>query len=193
MANPTHRRRKPTHKISFLECLGGPALSPGHPTTIRPLLQHAAESLQATYPKLKRITIAGDFRRGCELVGDLSIVAEAPSSGPVRGTPAQGALHVHLSDRKHFGATLLFATGSAAHLDSLQALAANKGMRLDPSGLSKGPTAIAADEKEIYRNLGLPFIEPELREGRGEIERARLWYEPHLERIHEEAEVRRGI
>jgi DNA polymerase (family 10) len=135
------------------------------------LLDHAIESLQAANPKLKRITIAGDFRRGCELVGDLSIVAEAPTSGGARGAPTQGGLGVHLSDRKHFGATLLFATGSTAHLDGLQALAAAKGMQIDPDGLRTGRTVIASEEIEIYRALGLPFIAPELREGRGEIER----------------------
>ena len=45
-------------------------------------------------------------------------------------------------------------------------------MRLDPDGLHKGRRVIAAKEEDIYRALGLPFIEPELREGHGEIERA---------------------
>ena len=55
---------------------------------------------------------------------------------------------------------------------NFEALAADKGMRLDPDGLHKGRRVIAAKEEDIYRALGLPFIEPELREGRGEIERA---------------------
>src|SRR3954471_6261671 len=42
------------------------------------LLAHAKDSLRKARPELKRVTIAGDFRRGCELVGDLTIVAEAP-------------------------------------------------------------------------------------------------------------------
>jgi DNA polymerase (family 10) len=41
------------------------------------LLAHAKDSLRKARPELKRVTIAGDFRRGCELVGDLTIVAEA--------------------------------------------------------------------------------------------------------------------
>jgi DNA polymerase (family X) len=45
-------------------------------------------------------------------------------------------------------------------------------MRLEPDGLHKGRSVVAAKEVDIYRALGLPFIEPELREGRGEIERA---------------------
>ena len=91
-------------------------------------------------PDLKRVTIAGDFRRGCELVGDFSIVAEAPTSGEAPAAANAGGLQVYLTDRKHFGAALLFATGSAAHLDELQALAADKGMRLEADGLHKGRT-----------------------------------------------------
>jgi DNA polymerase (family 10) len=134
------------------------------------LLEHAVESLQAARPRLKRITIAGDFRRGCELVGDLSLVAEGPDEAS--RAPAPGGLPIHLADHKHFGAALLFATGSAAHLEGLQALAAAKGMRLDQEGLHQGRKVIAAEEAEIYRALELPFIPPELREGRGEIEQA---------------------
>lgn len=80
------------------------------------LLEHAKDSLHSARPDLKRLTIAGDFRRGCELVGDLSIVAECPAGkNRSRASDAEG-LQVHLADRKHFGAALLFATGSAAHL-----------------------------------------------------------------------------
>jgi DNA polymerase (family 10) len=136
------------------------------------LLDHAVDSLKAAHPRLKRITIAGDFRRGCELIGDLSIVAEAPISDAARDWSPQGGLQVYLSERKRFGAVLLFATGSASHIEKLQDLAAAKGMRLDAGGLRKGARVIAGEEKDIYQALGLPFIPPELREGRGEIERA---------------------
>jgi DNA polymerase (family 10) len=135
------------------------------------LLERAAASLHAANPKLKRITVAGDFRRGCELVADMSIVAEGPGSGSPNGE-VEGGPEVSIVDRKHFGAALLFATGSEAHLSGLRSLAASKGMRLDEDGLHKGRSVIAAGEEDIYRALGLPFVEPELREGRGEIERA---------------------
>jgi DNA polymerase (family 10) len=134
------------------------------------LLDHAKDSLQIARPELKRLTLAGDFRRGCELVRDLAIVAE--SSTPIDDDISSGGLQVHLADRKHFGATLLLATGSAAHLEGLRELAERKSMALEPDGLHKGRTLIAAKEEDIYGALGLPFIEPELREGRGEIERA---------------------
>lgn len=136
------------------------------------LLERAKDSLHGARPEFKRLTIAGDFRRGCELVADLSIVAESSKDkGPLPTSAAEG-LQLHLADRRHFGAALLFATGSAAHLDDLRSLAATKGMRLEPDRLHKGRTVIAAEESEIYRALGLPYIDPELREGRGEIELA---------------------
>jgi DNA polymerase (family X) len=135
------------------------------------LLAHAKDSIRKSRPELKRVTTAGDFRRGCELVGDLAIVAEAAKPDKT-STPSADGLHIHLSDRKHFGAALLFATGSAGHIEQLQALAAEEGMRLEPDGLHKGRTLIAGEEAEIYRALGLTFIDPELREGRDEIEAA---------------------
>jgi DNA polymerase (family 10) len=136
------------------------------------LLAHATDSIGKARPELKRVTIAGDFRRGCELVGDLAIVAEAPKAAKTSKSPVADGLQVRLSDSKHFGAALLFATGSAGHIEQLQALAAEKGFRLEADGFHKGRTLIAGEEADIYRALGLPFIEPELREGRGEVELA---------------------
>ncbi len=136
------------------------------------LLEHAKVSLQKARPDLKHITFAGDFRRGCELVADLALVAEAPRAEQRPADVDSGGLRVHLTDRKHFGATLLHATGSAEHVEQLSALAEQQGMKLDANGLRKGRRLVAAKEQDIYDALGLPFIEPELREGRGEIERA---------------------
>jgi DNA polymerase (family X) len=67
---------------------------------------------------------------------------------------------------------LLHATGSAAHVEQLRTLAEKQGMKLDADGLRIGRRLVAASEENIYDALGLPFIEPELREGRGEIDRA---------------------
>src|SRR5256714_99251 len=136
------------------------------------LLEHARKSLEKTQPELKRVTIAGDFRRGCELVVDLALVAEAPRSDGEPTAHNSSGLKIHLTDRKHFGAALLQATGSSDHLDQLRNLAARNGMRLEGDGLHKDRSLVAGTEEDIYRALGLPFIEPELREGRGEIERA---------------------
>ena len=53
-------------------------------------------------------------------------------------------------------------------------------MNLEHEGLQKGGRLVAASEEDIYRALGLRFIEPELREGRGEIERALAGKIPRL-------------
>ena len=71
------------------------------------LLEHATASLRSARPELKRLTVAGDFRRGCELVGDLALVAEAPSSENDMAVLNSSGLKVHLVARKHFGAALL--------------------------------------------------------------------------------------
>lgn len=106
------------------------------------------------------------------MVGDLRIVAEFSKAGSTSLLSQAEGLQILMSDRKHFGATLLFATGSKAHVEQLQALATERRMRLDADGLHKGRSLVAAEEAEIYRALGLPFIDPELREGRGEVELA---------------------
>jgi len=136
------------------------------------LLEHARASLAKARPDLERITVAGDFRRGCELVADLALVAEASKPDDTPAAQASSGLKVYVTDPKHFGSTLLHATGSIKHLEQLRALAERKGMKLEANGLRKGRRLLAATEEDIYDALGLPFIEPELREGRGEIERA---------------------
>jgi DNA polymerase (family 10) len=90
----------------------------------------------------------------------------------VPGARDTSGLKINVTDRQHFGATLLHATGSAEHLEQLRALAERKGMKLGPDGVRKGRRLVSSKEADIYDALGLPFIEPELREGRGEIERA---------------------
>ena len=138
------------------------------------LLRAAIEQLRRSPASLTRITPAGDLRRGCELVRDLSIVAQMPgertSAVVRRGGPA---LALRLADENHFGAALLMATGSEDHIKGLRALARERGMTLDENGLHKGSRLVAgASEDDIYKALGLSFIPPELREGRGEIEKA---------------------
>ena len=138
------------------------------------LLKNAVKTLERSQPDLERITIAGDLRRGAELVGDLALVAQARmlEDGPV-SLQSSGALTMHLTDAKHYGATLLTATGAQSHLEGLRGVAKAKGLRLDPRGVWRGRKLIASkSEQDIYQALGLPFIEPELREGRDEIARA---------------------
>jgi len=120
------------------------------------LLEHAKAALERTRPQLRHVTVAGDFRRGCELVADLALVAEEPGPQKKPATLDSSDLKIYVADRKHFGAALLHATGSPEHLEQLRALAEKNGMRLEPDGLHKGRSVVAAKEADIYRALGLP-------------------------------------
>ena len=151
------------------------------------LLELAIAQLQRSKPELTRITPAGDFRRGCELVADLSLVAQTPKGKPLL-QERNSQLSLHLTDERHYGAVLLLATGSEEHLEELRALASARGLTLDEKGLRKAGKVIAAkSEQDIYGALGLPFIEPELREGRGEI---RIAQQKALPRLVTDADIR---
>jgi DNA polymerase (family 10) len=133
------------------------------------LLEHAVASVKREHPEYSRVEIAGDFRRGCELISDLALVAQAKEAAEIEST----SLKLTVSDKKHFGASLLTATGSQEHLEQLKAYAAEKGFDLKPDGLYRGRKLVASvTEEAIYEALGLQFIAPELREGLGEIGRA---------------------
>jgi DNA polymerase (family 10) len=143
------------------------------------LLESAKKNLRNTHPELRSITIAGDLRRQCELIEDLSLVAI--SDKPRAAKPVLGGIRLHLCHEGNFGSTLLFATGSDAHVQSLVALAKEKQLTLTPNGLTRGRTRVASrTEGEIYQAIGLAFIPPELREGDGEIEQAKHQPLPHL-------------
>ena len=134
------------------------------------LLEAAKTNLARSDPGLTRISDAGDFRRGSEHVAELAVVAQTArlAGGPT--VVKNGDLAVHLADRKRFGITQLLATGSGGHLDALRKIAKNKGLKITENGIVRGKKVIAAEsEAEIYKALGLAFIEPELREGRGEV------------------------
>ena len=80
----------------------------------------AKATLERTRPELKNVTIAGDFRRGCELVANLALVAAKPGIGKKGlGNPLVIRVsEVYIVNRKRFGAALLQATGSPEHLNS---------------------------------------------------------------------------
>ena len=83
------------------------------------------QNLENSSLGLKSITVAGDLRRGAELVADLALVAEkeVPETSQLRF----GELVVHIANEDRLGAALLFATGSERHLDQLRKLAKKKG------------------------------------------------------------------
>ena len=107
---------------------------------------------------------------GSELVADLALVAETPTGSGIEILQVADRTKIWLADRRRWGVALVLATGSDRHLEELRSLAARRGLRLDEHGLFRGDNLIeCTEEEDVYAALGLPFIAPELREGRGEI------------------------
>jgi DNA polymerase (family X) len=137
------------------------------------ILEQNIAELERLRPGLHSITIAGDLRRGCELVADLRLVAVDPN---LKAATEErfGTTRLHTCPVHCYGAVLLHATGSERHLAQLQMLARAKGLTLTADALRRGTRALTARrEHDIYKALQLPFIAPELREGTDEIARAR--------------------
>ncbi len=81
---------------------------------------------------------------------------------------------VHLTAEAAFGTFWLYLTGSPAHVQALEREAAARGLGLSPEGLHTGEgLRTVAEEEDVYQALGLPWIPPELRQGRDELDLAR--------------------
>lgn len=148
-----------------------------------------------TLEGVTRAEMAGEVRRDLEVVDSVDLVAAAKKPEEVlaafralggvprdASAPADRA-EIRLSDglrirlvcvpAARWATALLYATGSAEHLAQLEARAESLGLRLSEDGLRRGGKRVATrDEEAVYRALGLAFVEPELREGWGEVEAA---------------------
>ncbi|KPJ95971.1 MAG: DNA polymerase III [Gammaproteobacteria bacterium SG8_15] len=152
---------------------------------------------------VKDIVVAGSFRRCKETVGDLDILVTATkatavmdhlveydeigdiiSKGTTRATVVlknQLQVDVRVVKPQSFGAALHYFTGSKSHNIAIRRRAQKKGLKINEYGVFKGDKLIAGkDEKEVYKTVGLPWIPPELRENRGEIEAAEKGKLPKL-------------
>jgi len=158
--------------------------------------------LQAV-PGVKRAVAAGSFRRQRDTVGDVDLLvtthapvavieALASYSGVTR-VLAQGStrssvvlanglqVDLRVVPPASFGAAWLYFTGSKAHNIALRRIAQDAGLKLNEYGLYRGGERVAGEtEDSVYEALGLPWIEPELREDRGELEAARAGTLPKL-------------
>lgn len=149
----------------------------------------------STADHVQQITVAGSYRRRKETVGDLDLVAitedsadlmrrfvghedveEVVSQGETRSSVVlRGGLQVDLRavGEASAGAALLYLTGSKAHSIRLRKRGQEREIKVNEYGLFSGDEQIAGEtEAEMYDGLGLAYIEPELREDRGELEAA---------------------
>lgn len=152
---------------------------------------------------VNQITIAGSYRRRKETVGDIDIlitrkkdsdvmdrfgeyddVAKVVSKGETRSTVIlRSGIQVDLRSvpDESYGAALHYFTGSKAHNIAIRKLGGQKNVKINEYGVFKGDERIAGQaEKEVFDQIGLPYIEPELRENDGEIEAARKGALPDL-------------
>ncbi len=147
-------------------------------------------------PGVEKAAAGGSLRRMRETVGDLDLLVAANDSSPVmqafislpevlrvigsgetkssvefnNGLRAQ--LWVHPPER--FGTALQYATGSKDHNVRLRELALKNGLSLSEHSFTHqdGTETFCASEEQVYATLGIPWIPPELREDRGEVQAA---------------------
>ncbi len=147
------------------------------------------------FNRVNNINIAGSLRRRKETIGDLDIIASSNHPKEVmdyfikypdiktilqKGTTKTSVLlnnDIQVDFRvvidKSYGSALQYFTGSKEHNVKLRGIAIKKGYKLNEYGLfdkKKDEYLVGKNEEEIYKKLNMKYIQPELRENRGEIE-----------------------
>jgi DNA polymerase (family 10) len=165
-----------------------------------------ADTIVADLLALKSVTqatLAGSGRRLKETVADLDVLATAENSAEAmdclaahplvervlaRGDTKQRVrlrsgveMDLRVVPDESYGAAMQYFTGSKEHNIVIRRRAQDRGLKVNEYGVFRGDTLVAGrTEEEVYRTLDLPWIAPELRENRGEIERAAAGQLPHL-------------
>ncbi len=186
--------KKIAEGIAFLESSGGRT-----PLGIAlPLAEEFAARVQEL-AGVKQVEIAGSLRRGAETIGDIDILCSAGNgkkivtkftqfdgvkrvlaAGATKGSVTvelDGGREIQIDLRvvpaESFGAALQYFTGSKEHNVRVREIAVRKKLRLNEYGLFDGESRVAGKrEADIYKKLGLRWVEPELREDRGEFDEA---------------------
>jgi DNA polymerase (family 10) len=150
-----------------------------------------------------QVVVAGSLRRMRETVGDIDILATAEASSEVMSrfvryeevqeVVSQGdtrssvllksgiQVDLRVVPRESCGAALHYFTGSKAHNIAVRRLAQARGLKLNEYGIFRGKKRVSGEtEESVFAAVGLPYIPPELREDRGEIEAARAGRLPRL-------------
>lgn len=161
-----------------------------------------AAYLRAT-PGVDQVVIAGSYRRCKETVGDVDLLATVGNRSPVidrftaydevteivsRGTTRatvrlRSGLQVDLRvvSKTSYGAALHYFTGSKPHNIAVRRLGQEAGLKINEYGVFRAGELIAgATEESVFAAVCLPWIPPELREDRGEIEAAGAGQLPRL-------------
>jgi DNA polymerase (family 10) len=161
-------------------------------------------------PGLGEIDVAGSFRRRKETVGDLDLLVTCHGCGAVMDQLAnyEGVAEVlargktkmtvrlrnglqmdlRVVPEKSFGAALQYFTGSKPHNIEIRRRALERKLKVSEYGVFRGNKQVAGrTEEEVYKAVGLPWIPPELREARGEIE---LALDNRLPKLIEPGDVR---
>jgi len=151
----------------------------------------------ADLPETQQISLAGSIRRRKETIGDVDIIAASAEpekimtefcllpeidrilgKGPTKSSIvlASGVqVDLRVVDNDQYWTALQYFTGSKAHNIAMRRRALDRKWRLNEYGvtdLSTGKKLPGQTEQDLYRMLDLHYIEPEMREDRGEIEAA---------------------
>lgn len=180
--------------------------------SVVPYAEAIADHLR-TVSGVKQVTLAGSYRRARETIGDVDLLAVASARSTIMdafvgydevtevlahgktksSVVLRSGVQVDLRvvPAKSYGAALHYFTGSKAHNIALRRLGQQKGFKVNEYGVFRNDKQIAGKtENEEYKALGLSFIEPELRENRGEIEAAR---EKKLPKLVELGDIRGNL
>jgi DNA polymerase (family 10) len=164
---------------------------------VRPLAEQILEELRA-HPAADRVELAGSLRRWTETCKDVDIVASstepqalgealaklevALDAGSIGDAGTRIVTHngvaveLRVVKPEQFGNLLHHLTGSRQHNVAVREYAVKKGLHVSEYGIEDDDTGekhACATEQEVYSRLELDYVEPELREGRGELEAAR--------------------